>query len=198
VPKAKQKKKQDPEQLVAKAFAHPLRVQILMILNERVCSPNRLSQELDRTLNLVAYHVRVLEKYDCIELVETKQRRGATEHFYRATRRHFLSDNQWAGMPKQLRPGLSGAILKAVFDDVDEAVAKGTFDDDDVHLSRTPMVLDRAGWEEVVALLNETLDRVLSIQATASERLAESKGEAILSKVEMMHFRSPQPAAADE
>lgn len=194
MPKTK-KKKQDPEQLVAKAFAHPLRVQILMILNERVCSPNRLSQELDRTLNLVAYHVRVLEKYDCIELVETKQRRGATEHFYRATRRHFLSDNQWAGMPQQLRPGLSGAILKAVFDDVEEAVDKGTFDDDDVHLSRTPMVLDRAGWKEVVGLLNETLDRVLSIQATASERLAQSKEEAILSKVEMMHFRSPQPAA---
>jgi hypothetical protein len=142
--------------------------------------------------------VRVLEKYDCIELVETKQRRGATEHFYRATRRHFLSDNQWGGMPKQLRPGLSGAILKAVWDDVDEAVDKGTFDDDDVHLSRTPMVLDRAGWKEVVSLLNETLDRVLSIQATASERLAQSKEESILSKVEMMHFRSPQPAAADE
>ena len=52
--------KEGVEQLVAKAFAHPLRVQILIILNERVASPNVLSQELDRSLNLVAYHVRVL------------------------------------------------------------------------------------------------------------------------------------------
>ena len=79
-------KKDSVEQIVAKAFAHPLRVQILIILNERVASPNLLAQELDQSLNLVAYHVRVLEKYDCIELVDTKQRRGATEHFYRATR----------------------------------------------------------------------------------------------------------------
>ncbi len=189
--KQKPKKKPDAEQLVAKAFAHPLRVQILTILNERVCSPNRLSQELGRSLNLVAYHVRVLEKYNCIELVETKQRRGATEHFYRATTRPLLSDNQWAGLPKQLRPGLSAAVLKAVFDDIDEAVAAETFDDDEVHLSRTPMALDRHGWDEIVALLNETLERVFSIQAKASERLAQSKEEELLSKVEIMHFRSP-------
>ena len=92
----KTKKKDSVEQIVAKAFAHPLRVQILIILNERVASPNLLAQELDRNLNLVAYHVRVLEKYDCVELVDTKQRRGATEHFYRATRRQLLSDGEWA------------------------------------------------------------------------------------------------------
>ena len=196
MPKTNKKNAVDAEHLVAKAYAHPLRVQILIILNERVSSPNQLSQKLGRSLNLVAYHVRVLEKYDCIELVETKPRRGATEHFYRATRRQFLSDREWARMPKALRPGLSAAVLKAVFGDVDEAVAAGTFDeDDDVHLSRTPMVVDRAGWEEVVNLLNETLDRVLAIQAKSSERLAESEEESILSKVELMHFRSPRPGA---
>src|SRR3954465_10750603 len=86
MPKTKNKQ-EGVEQVVAKAFAHPLRVQILIILNEKVASPNMLAQQLDQSLNLVAYHVRVLEKYDCIELVDTKQRRGATEHFYRATRR---------------------------------------------------------------------------------------------------------------
>ncbi len=125
----KTKKKDGVEQIVAKAFAHPLRVQILIILNERVASPNLLAQELDQSLNLVAYHVRVLEKYDCIELVDTKQRRGATEHFYRATRRQFLSDSEWARMPQSLRPGLSGAMLKSMFDDIEEAVKSGTFDE---------------------------------------------------------------------
>src|SRR6476646_4353139 len=127
LPKTKNKKKDGVEQIVAKAFAHPLRVQILAILNEKVASPNMLAQQLDESLNLVAYHVRVLEKYDCIELVDTKQRRGATEHFYRATRRQFLSDSQWASMPKSLRPGLSGAMLKSVFDDIEEAVTEDTF-----------------------------------------------------------------------
>ncbi len=90
-PNKPMKKKESVEQQIAKAFAHPLRVQILIVLNERNSSPNLLSKELGKSLNLVAYHVRVLEKYKCVELVETKQRRGATEHFYKATRRQFLA-----------------------------------------------------------------------------------------------------------
>lgn len=191
----KTKKKDGVEQIVAKAFAHPLRVQILIILNERVASPNLLAQELDQSLNLVAYHVRVLEKYDCIELVDTKQRRGATEHFYRATRRQFLTDSEWARMPESLRPGLSGAMLKSVFDDIEEAVNAGTFDEkEDRHLSRTPMVVDKQGWEEVAGVLSETLDRVLQIQSESQARLAKSGEDGMLSKVEIMHFRSPDPA----
>jgi hypothetical protein len=188
----KTKKKDGVEQIVAKAFAHPLRVQILIILNERVASPNLLSQELDQSLNLVAYHVRVLEKYDCIELVDTKQRRGATEHFYRATRRQFLSDAEWARMPQALRPGLSGAMLKAVFDDIEEAVSRGTFDElEDRHLSRVPMVVDKQGWGDVSELLLGTLDRLLEIQAESSARIANGEEPGMLTKVEMLHFKSP-------
>ncbi|HUC00322.1 MAG TPA: winged helix-turn-helix domain-containing protein [Solirubrobacterales bacterium] len=192
------KKKDGVEQIVAKAFAHPLRVQILIILNERVASPNLLAQELDQSLNLVAYHVRVLEKYDCIELVDTKQRRGATEHFYRATRRQFLTDSEWARMPEVLRPGIATAIIKSMFEDIEEAAAAGTLEEvDDVHVSRTPMVVDQQGWSDVAALLGETLDRVLEIQAESGERLANGKETGIVSKVQMLHFKSPDRDSAD-
>jgi hypothetical protein len=188
----KTKKKDGVEQIVAKAFAHPLRVQILIILNERVASPNLLAQELDQSLNLVAYHVRVLEKYDCIELVDTKQRRGATEHFYRATRRQFLTDSEWSRMPQSLRPGLSGAMLKAAFDDIEEAISGNTFDAiEDRHLSRTPMVVDQKAWDETSELLGATLERVLAIQTEASERLAASGENGMLTKVVMLNFKSP-------
>ncbi|HWH19181.1 MAG TPA: winged helix-turn-helix domain-containing protein [Solirubrobacterales bacterium] len=191
----KTKKKDGVEQIVAKAFAHPLRVQILIILNERVASPNLLAQELDQSLNLVAYHVRVLEKYDCIELVDTKQRRGATEHFYRATRRQFLSDSEWARMPQSLRPGLSGAMLKSMFDDIEEAVKSGTFDDkEDRHLTRTPMVVDKEGWGQVNALLLETYDKLIEIQAESQARLAKSGEDGMNTKVDMLHFLSPNPS----
>jgi predicted ArsR family transcriptional regulator len=191
LPKTKNKK-DGVEQIVAKAFAHPLRVQILIILNEKTASPNMLAQELDQSLNLVAYHVRVLEKYDCIELVDTKQRRGATEHFYRATRRQFLSDDQWSKMPASLRPGMAGAVLRSVFEDIEDASKTGTLDEvDDMHLSRTPMVLDRKGWEDVSETLKGSLDRLLEIQTEASERLAASGESGVLAKVHLMHFKSP-------
>ncbi|HVW45471.1 MAG TPA: winged helix-turn-helix domain-containing protein [Solirubrobacterales bacterium] len=191
----KTKKKDGVEQIVAKAFAHPLRVQILIILNERVASPNLLAQELDQSLNLVAYHVRVLEKYDCIELVDTKQRRGATEHFYRATRRQFLSDSEWARMPQSLRPGLSGAMLKSMFDDIEEAVKAGTFDEkEDRHLTRTPMVVDKEGWGQVNALLLETYDKLMEIQTESQARLTKSDEKGMNTKVDMLHFLSPDPS----
>jgi len=193
MPKTKNKK-EGVEQVVAKAFAHPLRVQILIILNEKVASPNMLAQQLDQSLNLVAYHVRVLEKYDCIELVDTKQRRGATEHFYRATRRQFLTDSEWSRLPESLRPGLSGAMLKTAFDDVEEALDKGTFDElEDRHLSRNPMVVDKQGWEEASELLAGTLDRLFEIHGEATARLAASDEEGIHSKVVILHFKSPNP-----
>lgn len=193
MPKTKNKK-DGVEQIVAKAFAHPLRVQILITLNEKVASPNMLAQQLDQSLNLVAYHVRVLEKYDCIELVDTKQRRGATEHFYRATRRQFLTDSEWSRLPESLRPGLSGAMLKSAFDDVEEALDSGTFDElEDRHLSRTPMVVDKKGWDDAARLLADALDRLLEIQAEANERLSGSGKEGMLSKVVMLHFKSPTP-----
>ena len=192
----KTKKKDGVEQIVAKAFAHPLRVQILIILNEKVASPNMLSQELDQSLNLVAYHVRVLEKYDCIELVDTKQRRGATEHFYRATRRQFLSDAEWARMPESLRPGLAGAMLKSVFEDIEEASNSGTLDEVDGSPSQPhPDGRRQAGLGR----------RLHPAQADARPRAGDPgrsfradrrrgrRGPGILSKVHMLHFKSPEP-----
>jgi DNA-binding transcriptional ArsR family regulator len=199
LPKTKNNKKDGVEQIVAKAFAHPLRVQILIILNEKVASPNMLAQQLDESLNLVAYHVRVLEKYDCIELVDTKQRRGATEHFYRATRRQLLTDDQWASMPASLRPGMATAVLKSIFEDIEAASKSGTLEQvDDVHISRTPMVLDKKGWDEVSTLLKGTFDQLMEIQTASSERVSAGEDEGTLAKVHLLHFKSPKPNELNE
>ena len=58
------------------------------------------------------------------------------------------------------------------------------------------MVVAGRGWEEVAGLLGETLDRLLEIQAESAARLAESEETGMLSKVEIMHFKSPSPEAA--
>lgn len=79
------------DQRLARALSHPLRVRILEILSERVASPNDLSTELGVDLGHIAYHTRTLDRCGCLELVDTAQRRGATEHFYRAADRTGLS-----------------------------------------------------------------------------------------------------------
>jgi DNA-binding transcriptional ArsR family regulator len=78
------------DQRLVRALSHPLRVQILEILSERVASPNDLAEELGVELTHVAYHTRTLDGCGCLELVDTAQRRGATEHYYRTAARTGL------------------------------------------------------------------------------------------------------------
>ena len=61
-----------------------MRAQALRLFSERDMSPKEIASELDLDVRGVAYHVRVLKKLGCIELVETRPRRGAVEHVYRA------------------------------------------------------------------------------------------------------------------
>jgi DNA-binding transcriptional ArsR family regulator len=95
------------DQRLVRALAHPLRVQILEILSERVASPNDLSEELGVDLGHVAYHTRTLDRCGCVELVDTAQRRGATEHFYKTAPGAALSwipleldESGWAEVTK--------------------------------------------------------------------------------------------------
>jgi DNA-binding transcriptional ArsR family regulator len=74
-----------PDQRLIKSLGHPVRTRALEILNERVASPSELAKQLNEPLGNVAYHVKILEENDAIELVRTAPVRGALEHFYRAT-----------------------------------------------------------------------------------------------------------------
>ena len=69
---------------LAKALSNDVRARALRMLAEEARSPKQISVELKLDLRSVAYHVRVLKKLGCIELVETLPRRGAVEHVYRA------------------------------------------------------------------------------------------------------------------
>ena len=115
-------------QQLAKALAHPLRVRILSSLHKGISSPNQLAQELGEPLGNVSYHVKTLLEYDCVELVKTEPRRGAVEHFYRATDRAFLSDSDWAKIPASARKGISGSILESIGQSATEAMAEGTIE----------------------------------------------------------------------
>src|SRR5262245_35195032 len=130
------------EARIAKALAHPLRARILQRLGERVASPGDLATELDAPLGVVSYHVRMLRDYDCVELVRTEPRRGALQHFYRATARPQLDEEQWRSLPSGLRRELAGETIGDLLKDLGSAADAGKLDDPEVMLSRTPLELD--------------------------------------------------------
>lgn len=166
-------KREVVDQQLIKALAHPVRAQALAILNERVASPNEIAKELKQGVGHVSYHINVLKQCECIELVGTEPRRGAVEHYYRATTRIFLDDEEWRRLPASVRPGMSASLLQNVVDDAGTALSSGSFDArDDRHLAWTKMILDEEGWGELNDVMAETLKRVLEIQSSAAARLS--------------------------
>jgi DNA-binding transcriptional ArsR family regulator len=180
------------DQRLVKALGHPLRADILSSLNEKVASPSQLAKQLGEGVSQVSYHVKVLVECDCLELVKTEPRRGAVEHYYRATSRAFLNAEEFAQLPESIRPGMSATLIRAVINDAAAALSSRTLDSrDDRHLSWTPMILDEVGWNDLIAMLSDSLDRALEIQAESADRLAGVKEEGFSASVTLMGFETP-------
>jgi DNA-binding transcriptional ArsR family regulator len=163
----------DVDRRLVKALSHPLRVRVLQILSERVASPNEISQELDASLGNVSYHTRILLEHDCIELVDTQPRRGAIEHYYRATVRPWLDEASWKALPAGLRRQLAGQTLQDLWADARAAGKVGAFDRSDAYVTRTLLDVDERGWEELTELMAETLERAVEIQGRSATRRPE-------------------------
>lgn len=180
-------KEQRPEaidQRLIRALAHPLRIQILEILTDQVASPNLLANELDSQLSDVAYHTRALDRCGCLDLVDTVQRRGATEHFYKATPEAFVGDRKWRKVPRSIRGGVSAATLQTFLDKAIAALESGTLDGrDDTVFRWMPLFLDREGWEEVVKILEEATNLILSSHLRSQDRLSKNGGKGGISTV---------------
>jgi len=172
------------DQRLVRSLAHPLRIQILELLTDRVASPNAISSELDAGLSDVAYHTRALDRYGALELVDTAQRRGATEHFYKATPGAFVGGPPWRKVPKTIRGGISAATLQTFLDKAIAALEAGTLDGrDDTVFRWMPLLLDEQGWKEVVAIMEEATRLMLAAHLRSQDRLGENGGRGGVSTV---------------
>lgn len=156
-----------------RALSHPLREHVLASLSERIASPSEIGREIDLEVPAFYHHVEVLEELGCIERVESRQRRGATEHFFRAKATLVLDDHAWERLPASVRADLAVSYCQSILDDLVRAVRHGAFSRGDAsHVSWLPGVFDKLGWDEGMALMNETLRRLMEIQRRSVERIA--------------------------
>ena len=158
----------------AKALAHPLRVRILAMLAERPASPVQLAQKLDATLGAIAYHVRTLHTLDLIDLVETRQRRGATEHVYKAVDGLRFADGAWGGLGPTGKQRMVGAALRQAGEFASGSAAAGGFDRAEAQLHRLALTLDQKGFEQLATATAKWLAEAQRIQEAAGKRLAKA------------------------
>lgn len=180
-------------QLLA-ALSHPTRTHLLGILNERTETPRNLAEELDCPIRHVSYHLKTLEDLGFVELVKTERSAGGRVigHYYRATERPWFDREAWAAVESEKQPGITMKILGLMSEDITKALLAATMDDGENHISRTPAILDEPGYEQLLVTLNDTLERVIEIQAESANRL-EQGGRPILTKVHLVQFISPDP-----
>lgn len=177
---------QQLDQRLVRVLAHPLRQQLLIMLHKHgVRSPRELAELSGERLPNVSYHMRVLRDAGCVELVREEPRRGAIEHFYRASARPILDDAQWAQLPISVRRALFGQTLRELWDDVLAAANTGGFDDPQAHVSRTWFQLDETAWNELVDVMAGVLDKAFELHSQSAARLGQGGDQESARRVAM-------------
>lgn len=74
---------------MVRALSHPIRLEILETLRDRIASPLEISEEIGQSQEVVSYHAGTLVRCGYLELVHSKARRGGIENFFAITPRCF-------------------------------------------------------------------------------------------------------------
>lgn len=168
---------------LVKALAHPLRVQILSALEKRTASPSELAEEFKVPLPNLSYHFRMLVSLELVELVKTKPRRGAIEHYYRAKGRVTLTDQAWDALPPTVANGMVGGQIKRLAEEALAAANVGRVE----QLESLEVELDTSGWRAVQAAAKR-------FQADVRKAMKEGRnGNRARGTIAILGFEEPPP-----
>jgi predicted ArsR family transcriptional regulator len=170
-----------PGERVIDALLHPLRIEIQRILIYRVASPKEVATELNTHIGIVSHHFKALEAGGYIRLVETKSRRGAIQHLYKAICPSKHDDESWSALPRSTREELTRLTLQGLFGEAVRALNEGTFDEcKERHFSWVPMALDAQGFLDLFGRQARWLEEIEEVQAEAAARLNGQKGHRVI------------------
>lgn len=182
---------------LAKLMADELRIKIVMELNAREMSPKGFHDEFGGgSIARVSRAFDLLAEFGWLFQTRTEtggRRRGAVEHFYRATQPVVFYDDMWVPLPKSMREMISGGVFEELVKRVKEAMEAGTIDARaDRHFSWSPFRLDQQGWDNALARINAVFHFLFEEQEEANARMAESGEEPIPMTVALAAFESPK------
>jgi DNA-binding transcriptional ArsR family regulator len=175
---------------VARAIAHPLRREILSALGEQEASPSALAERFGHSVGKVSYHVNKLVDLGLAELVRTAPRRGATEHFYRATGTTYFPGDSFAALPDATRDALLVSWWRQLSDDVARGTAARGWERPDAQALRAPVTLDERGFRELGNAVEALHARALRIESAAETRLARGAAP-VAAIVALLLFERP-------
>ena len=184
-------------QRLAKLMADELRMKIVLELNGREMSPKGFFDEFGGgSISRVSRAFDLLAEFGWLYQTRTEtggKRRGAVEHFYRATQPAVFYNDVWVPLPASMKEMISGGIFEEFSGRVKEAMEAGTMDSrPDRHFSWAPLRLDQQGWDSVVARIDSVFHFLFEEQKAADARMSETGEEPIPTTVALAAFESPR------
>jgi hypothetical protein len=178
-------------------FASQLRIKIVTELYLREMSPKQFHAEFGGgSMSRVDKTFKKLAEHGWLRYIHSKgpggSRRGATEHFYRATELAVIDEETWALVPYSMRTSISWTIFKVFAERVRHALdAKTLTARAGSHLGSTTIALDQPGWERVAAAANTLFESIFEEQDDVKIRVQGSNEKPMLATVGLVVFESP-------
>jgi DNA-binding transcriptional ArsR family regulator len=176
---------------LVKALAHPLRIRILGILEQRSATPKELAALLDVQLENLSYHVRTLRDFGFIELERRRMVKGAVEHRYAMVARPEITAAAWEQLPAMVREALDAASLDQIWEVVSRAAAQDKMSRPQSQMARLVARLDEQGLAEMSDVVSNAVDQLVKIEKQSAQRLRKHKSEAIPTVLIAMLFDAP-------
>ena len=139
-----------------RTIADPLRLRIIEQLTHQAMTVTQLAELLDEVPSKLHYHVRELEKAGLLKLVETREKGGILEKYYRAVAKNINAPGTlFRGMPPDEAIATLNKVLQPLFQEAIQAarhmLRTQAWDDPDLvmHISPEHYWMTAAEFEQV-------------------------------------------------
>jgi len=176
-------------------LADDICMQIVTELNRREMSVTQFHREFGgATMGGIRRRFKRLETSAWLKKVREEtggRRRGAREHFFRATRPVIIDGNAWADPPDALLGTQSWRTFERFSGKVKEAMRAGTFDARvDRYVTLSFLSLDQQGWANVVAGIEALSAFIFEEQECAKVRMKKSGEKPVVMTVGLGAFEA--------
>lgn len=184
------KKPRGTEEARVYALSHRIRTEVLAMLHEKPRSPSEISKLIRLPLSTVVHHIDELVRDKSIELTKVDKVRNTNEHFYRAVKLPFYTDEEmWAMSPRE-RQEIYGLILQSSMAEALAAFWAGKMAvDPRIWMSWCWFNVDARGRQDIAEEQARSWRRFQEIEGEAASRMAESGEEATSIVVSSMGFQ---------
>jgi DNA-binding transcriptional ArsR family regulator len=153
------------EEVLARAFSHRVKIEILAALHEGPASAGQLARIIREDPNRLWHHLKALLKDGAIEEAFDVQEGNHNVTYYRQIEPTAITNEDAANLTPEEKQVTAALILQASQAEALAALWAGKLVDDPVHLAWQPITLSERGRKAMTDELLESWDRMQEIAA---------------------------------